>query len=370
MPQTLQYPSSIVPAQPGCVQAATPQSYTTLRKASRQGKIIAMWHRPAFFTAVFVCIGIAACGGGKFTSASAPSDASTGDTGVPLDAASGGDASCAPKECPDLKWICGIGDDTCGSPIDCGACGTVGYRCIDHACVCAKKTCQTLGFQCGTAPDGCGGVVTCAACPTEQNCGGGGANKCGTGTCTPATCAHLGAQCGKVSDGCGNTIDCGTCKAPDTCGGSGTANQCGCTGQTCAAMGWQCGTGDNGCGQTLLCPSCPPGTACGPTHSCAATTCVPDKTCASESFNCGSFTDSCNVVQTCGPPPGRDLTGDFLCVDASLNKHFLCPCTVPQGMGGTLSDASTATCGAGPTPPEPTMDCVAAPPPADGWCCK
>ena len=109
---------------------------------------------------------------------------------------------------------------------------------------CSPVTCSALGAECGQAPDGCGGTLECGGCSGVQLCGGGGPNRCGTGTCTPRTCAEAAKNCGMVSDGCAGQLQCGTCTGGNTCGGGGIANVCGgvcpasCpTGSACDALG-------------------------------------------------------------------------------------------------------------------------------------
>ena len=45
------------------------------------------------------------------------------------------DAACTPKSCTDLGWQCGVGDDGCGTPLDCGTCAPI-YDCgpVTHKC--------------------------------------------------------------------------------------------------------------------------------------------------------------------------------------------------------------------------------------------
>jgi hypothetical protein len=92
----------------------------------------------------------------------------------------------------------------------------------------APTTCASAGKDCGVITDGCGGTVSCGACPAGQTCGGGGANVCGTGTCTTATTWEAqGKDCGLISDGCADVLSCGKCTSPAYCGGAGVPNVCG-----------------------------------------------------------------------------------------------------------------------------------------------
>jgi hypothetical protein len=93
---------------------------------------------------------------------------------------------------------------------------------------CSPATCSSAGnADCGAVPDGCGGFLDCGTCSGPNTCGGGGSNRCGTGSCAQKSCADLGANCGLASDTCGHLLDCGVCSAPQWCGGGGVANVCG-----------------------------------------------------------------------------------------------------------------------------------------------
>jgi hypothetical protein len=124
-------------------------------------------------------------------------------------------------------------------------------------------TCSGAGAQCGAVADGCGGVLDCGTCGQGLTCGGGGANRCGSGPCVPTTCAGQGIDCGPAGDGCGMMLDCGTCVAPQTCGGGGQPGRCACTPTTCGAQGATCGAIPDGCGGTLDCGSCVLPDTCG-----------------------------------------------------------------------------------------------------------
>ncbi|MFT3768742.1 MAG: hypothetical protein QM820_25125 [Minicystis sp.] len=173
---------------------------------------------------------------------------------------------------------------------------------------CSAITCADLGATCGMIDDGCGKPLDCGAtCPDGQTCGGAGTpNVCGTPPCTPKTCADQGIECGPAGDGCGNALDCGTCTAPDTCGGGGTPSVCGhasmCTPKTCAQQAINCGPAGDGCGNQLDCGTCPPNQTCGGGGMpgvCGAPACTP-KTCAQLNVNCGPMADGCGGLLDCG----------------------------------------------------------------------
>lgn len=303
---------------------------------------------------------------------SGPEASPGGDGSGPLEGgsseggSSGGGDACVPRTCPGQGFECGPASDGCGKQLDCGGCPNASDVCdVTHKCVCKPFTCGSLGAECGHTPDGCGGTLDCGACEAGT-CGGGGALKCGSGTCNAKTCAGVGANCGQISDGCGNVITCPPgCTPPKTCGGGGTANQCGCKPTTCSALGWQCGSGGDGCGGTLNCGGCDGG-SCDPTsHSCS---CVASQTCQSQNWGCGSFVDSCGATETCGPDP-VPAGGAVVCLDPNHSVFYgCCGTAIPGPVFPQLKDASACN-GAGPTPPEPGWDCVLSTSSNPGWCC-
>lgn len=207
---------------------------------------------------------------------------------------------CTPKSCEQLNVECDGTDDGCGNFLDCGKCTLANTICIAGKCACQPQTCPMQGAECGKVPSGCGDTYDCGdKCPTAlPNCGGNGANKCGTAACVPLTCAGL---CGTVSDGCSKILDCGGCTLPAVCGGGGFPNKCGCAVKTCAQAGWQCGTGPDNCGGTRTCPACVGSnkTCDNPSHTCK---CTP-LTCATAGWQCGSGSDGCGGTLTCPACP-------------------------------------------------------------------
>jgi hypothetical protein len=96
---------------------------------------------------------------------------------------------CIPKTCAELG--CDVHGDGCGGIIDCGTCPapqTCGGGGSLGACgtpdagadACAPKDCAQLKFNCGLAGDGCGNLLNCSTCVPGKTCGGGGMpNVCG-----------------------------------------------------------------------------------------------------------------------------------------------------------------------------------------------
>jgi hypothetical protein len=286
--------------------------------------------------------------------------------------------ACGPAStCPKLQWECGSGPDSCGNIVDCGKCARANAQCgTDHTCHCTAIACSSVGAECGTIPDGCGGTESCGTCPATEICSASsGSLKCGAQPCVPKTCAEEGAECGPVGDGCGTVLQCpDTCVAPESCGVGG-ANACGCVPETCATLGWECGPGSDGCGGTLHCGTCRTGTCDTSSNTCS---CVPTSTCKSFGYTCGSFVDSCMSVETCGNQPKQSSMGKNPCNDNARPLFYQCACALLQGnmAGGSglpiLLDGGTPAC-AGPTPPEPSWDCVVLDSTtgsgADAWCC-
>jgi hypothetical protein len=203
--------------------------------------------------------------------------------------------SCQPGQCGDTP-------NGCGQSMDCGGCDGMGESCIDGACHCPAETCNG---RCGMIVDPCGGPpLACGGCPMGQNCGGGGPNLCGTGTCTPMTCP-AGANCGEINDGCGEIVVCGPdCVSPYTCS---PVNVCTCRQQTCAELGAECGKPIDQCGNELDCPACTPPEECGvvaPNQcGCLPFACPPG--------SCGAFADPCGgTTILCDCPSGYACTGN------------------------------------------------------------
>jgi hypothetical protein len=272
------------------------------------------------------------CGGGGY-------DVCGGNNGLSPD----GGVPCTPTTCSALGYNCGVAADGCGGALDCGTCtdpqfcGGGGYDTCggsnglapDGSIPCTATTCAALGFNCGIAGDGCGGQLDCGTCAGGAYCGGGGFNRCGTTglgadgsvPCTATTCAALGFTCGTAGDGCGGTLNCGSCTNPQYCGGGGFS-QCGgnngltpdggvaCTPTTCAALGYDCGTASDGCGGLLTCGTCTDPQYCGGggfdvcggnngLNPDGGVKCTPT-TCATQGINCGQAGDGCGGPLSCG----------------------------------------------------------------------
>jgi hypothetical protein len=254
---------------------------------------------------------------------------------------------------------------------------------VDSSTGCVPKTCNDLGADCGPHGDGCGNVIQCGTCVAPAFCGGGGANKCGTGTgdasvaCTPKTCTDLAVGCGPQGDGCGNVIQCGDCTLPQICGGAGpskcggstlgdgsTANNCVPT--TCAALGKNCGPVADGCGGLLSCGACPSGAICGlkSANVCSGTlpdggiACTP-RTCAFYGATCGQLGDGCGGLTapcgTCTSPAFCGGGGFSLCgvgdggVGTDAGCTGLCQQIAKCDGGTTTTVTGTVWAPSGPT---------------------
>jgi hypothetical protein len=152
---------------------------------------------------------------------------------------------CSKLTCADWSANCGPVSDGCGSLTascgtcsggDCCGCGGTPSSCGGAPPTCVPQTCAQVGANCGVASDGCGGLTpNCGTCSGGNCCGCGGTpNVCGGApNCVPDTCANFPAgTCGQQSDGCGGlTPNCGTCPSGQFCGGGGP-NKCG-SGSSC-----------------------------------------------------------------------------------------------------------------------------------------
>ena len=169
------------------------------------------------------------------------------------------------------------------------------------AAACVPRTCAQAGAECGSIPDGCGSKTDCGTCASGEQCGGGGANRCGSSGCAPRSCAQASASCGYVSDNCSEAIFCGGCNAPASCGAAGVANQCGCIPKSCVQLGAACGTAPDGCGGVVNCGDCPSGQTCGGggPNLCGNGACTP-RSCAQLGASCGVISDACSQAVDCG----------------------------------------------------------------------
>ena len=161
-------------------------------------------------------------GDGGDGSADARSDVALSDTDTTRD--SGG---CGLVTCASAHVNCGLIGDGCNSTIDCGSCTNAGETCggggMANVCgsggptgdggpICTARTCTTANANCGPVADGCGGLLQCGTCSTAgEFCGGGGPNRCGTGSTT--TCTGLCLQQQACAGG-GTTTVSGTVFAP------------------------------------------------------------------------------------------------------------------------------------------------------------
>jgi hypothetical protein len=317
----------------------------------------------------FGAVMAAACGGSGGTGLAPSPDASfaTDDSGMNGfgggDDSGGGGNTCVKTTCASLGYTCGMNTDGCGGLQDCGTCatgelcGAAGFsKCgsptpveggtsTTDAGMCVSKTCADLDINCGYTGDGCNNALNCGTCTTGEFCGGGGFNKCGTGTtatdaapmtCTATTCAAKGYTCGVAADGCGGVLNCGTCTNPEYCGGGGF-DVCGgnngltadggiaCTPTTCAALGFTCGIAADGCGGVLDCGTCSNPEFCGGGgyDKCGgdngltpdgAIACTP-QSCAQLGYTCGVGGDGCGGTISCG-----SCTNPQYCGGGGYNK--------------------------------------------------
>ena len=177
----------------------------------------------------------------------------------------------------------------------------------------------------------------------------------GDGACNSGvTCASAGATCGSIPDGCGGALVCGTCEAglcmgdPPVCviGSSDAAGgDAICVpNATCASLGYTCGTApDDGCGNQLNCwpdgGTCPAGTSCtGTPATCTQQDVATCKTSCDPGLNCGLQADGCGGTITCGNDSGTCAVGQT-CI-ANI-------CTAPVCTPKTSADCGVAASGAG-----------------------
>jgi hypothetical protein len=130
---------------------------------------------------------------------------------------------------------------------------------------------------------------------------------------------------------------------------------------TCASENAQCGTVSDGCGGVLSCGTCSGGMTCGAggtPNLCGAGSCMP-KTCAGLGASCGTASDgcsgmldcgSCTAPQTCG---GSGQPGVCGCTPTTCAAQGATCGTLSDSCGGTLDCGSCTapqTCGGGGAP--------------------
>lgn len=242
------------------------------------------------------------------------------DTGVDEDASMDGDV-CEAVSCDDeeLEGQCGEIDDGCGNTIECGCGGNEVCGAEEGeagACVCISEWfCEEHGAECGilAVPEDetCGDKeeVDCGNCSSPEECWEPddideadmeGDIEPYTCECIPESCEDLGYECGMVFDNCGVEIDCDSEVDAPTCQGSENAE--------CIDGHWEC----------------------------VAEECEPDTTC--DDVECGTFTDECGDVHTCGDgacsdfQTCNDAENQCQCDDDLMENH--CgpnDCTVDDG---------------------------------------
>ncbi|MBM4354867.1 MAG: formylglycine-generating enzyme family protein [Deltaproteobacteria bacterium] len=185
-----------------------------------------------------------------------------------------GGCVCIPDCCQSFQLQCGLWDDGCGNPMDCGACSKA-LTCVDGVCLCIPDCKDKV---CGG--NGCEG--SCGTCPEGKSCVDG---KC---VCIPLSCAEAKVECGVAPDGCGAFMDCGGCPIVNFSCFNG---MCMCV-PTCA--GKECG--DNGCAGT--CGTCKQGYACSNGMCglvCGDGLCIEPENRCNCPLDCGACTGCCSA---------------------------------------------------------------------------
>jgi hypothetical protein len=153
--------------------------------------------------------------------------------------------------------------------------------------------------------------------------------------------------------------------APDFEGGSGTSGGVtadGCVPKTCATQSFECGTQDDGCGGVLECGTCDDAAVC----SSGKCGCQP-KTCPTLGAECGPIDDGCGHLVDCGKCANADdacAANKCSCQPKNCGARSATCGSVPDGCGntyacGTCTDAGAPNCGGGgpnqcgPTPCTP-----------------
>jgi hypothetical protein len=199
---------------------------------------------------------------------------------------------------------------------------------------------------------------------------GDGGGSCGSSldmqgcSCTPGTSPRSCYPGPKSQAGVGACAD-GSQSCVTTTHGEITSGQWGpCQGAgqpgTCSSEHAQCGSASDGCGGLLTCGTCSGGTTCGAggtPNVCGAGSCTPT-TCLALGVSCGMASDgctgqldcgSCTAPQTCG---GSGQPGVCGCAPTTCTAQGATCGTLSDGCGGTLDCGSCTapqTCGGGGT---------------------
>jgi hypothetical protein len=221
-------------------------------------------------------------------------------------------------DCCDDDGVCQDGESNaaCGRSGVCDEC-TGQEECQDQQCVCIPD-CD--GKECG--PDGCGDACGpgCAACETCLGDGTCSAPCGGSGCCAGETCEE-----GDRDTACGrNGQTCQVCSGPGvTCGGGGQDGVCGCTPLTTCSGGRNCGTISDGCGGMISCGACTGFDTCGGGTPSQPNVCgCTAKTCAQLGKNCGTVGDGCGGTIDCGTCNGASpICADNVCTTCSSSAQ-------------------------------------------------
>ncbi len=171
----------------------------------------------------------------------------------------------------------------------------------------------------------CGG--TCPACGDGKACST--PVDCASGNCAGGTCVPLSSCADGVKNGTESDIDCGggcplacaigqACKQTSDCkSGACAGGICTCIPTTCAQQGKNCGTTSDGCGTMLTCGTCTPPNSCGGGGTANVCGCAAESDasfCSRLGKNCGTVTgtDNCGVTRTvssCGTCTSPDICG-------------------------------------------------------------
>ncbi len=126
---------------------------------------------------------------------------------------------------------------------------------------------------------------------------------CGPESCAGCCGADGKCQLGGADLACGKEgAACSVCAVEQSCQSGLCGAPSGCVRATCSSLGANCGTASDGCGGMLSCGSCGAGDSCGgggKANVCGAGSCTPT-TCAAQSKNCGSLSDGCGALLSCG----------------------------------------------------------------------
>lgn len=244
----------------------------------------------------------------------------------------------------DGKYACtaksrcqGIGDP-CEVAADCCSLGCDGQKCVESLCATSGEKCESPAQCCSNRCEG-GFCRSGGAClPAGEDCSGGGASACCSGTCQKASdgvercvsggrCRSEGEVCAKDGDCCNHQCDNGFCLVLKECDVAGEA--CDNGKDCCSGVCADDGSGYHSC---VFLGGCRPyGELCRKDADCC------NNPASADPGVCNLITET---IGRCENPQGCAPAGE-LC---GAGYHDCCPCAIPQSSPGCPNEKGDLFC--------------------------